>query len=93
MSAEPLQALVSAGKGKNTLGLLRVIILSLIAAAAIASRLFSVIRTWPFFAADGAAVCVVELWCSGAQLGIHNSPITQRIRFQSPLCANRVSSV
>lgn len=48
MSADPLQTLASAGKGKNTLGLLRVIILTLIAGAAIASRLFSVIRTWPF---------------------------------------------
>ncbi|KAK4158153.1 glycosyltransferase [Chaetomidium leptoderma] len=44
MSADPLQVLASAGKGESTRGLLRVIILLLIAAAAIASRLFSVIR-------------------------------------------------
>jgi dolichyl-diphosphooligosaccharide--protein glycosyltransferase len=56
MSADPLQALASAGKGKNTLGLLRVIILALIAAAAIASRLFSVIRTWPSLGAGAALV-------------------------------------
>jgi dolichyl-diphosphooligosaccharide--protein glycosyltransferase len=48
MSADPLQVLASAGKGESTRGLLRVIILALIAGAAIASRLFSVIRTWPF---------------------------------------------
>ena len=48
MSADPLHALASAGKGESTRGLLRVIILALIAGASIASRLFSVIRTWPF---------------------------------------------
>ena len=47
MSADPLQVLASAGQGKTTRGLLRVIILALIAAAAVASRLFSVIRTCP----------------------------------------------
>ncbi|GAB1311271.1 oligosaccharyl transferase stt3 subunit [Madurella fahalii] len=44
MSDDPLQVLASAGKGKSTRGVLRVIILALIAGAAIASRLFSVIR-------------------------------------------------
>ncbi|KAK4192687.1 family 66 putative glycosyltransferase [Podospora australis] len=44
MSAEPIQALVDVGKGKTTRGVLRVIILALIAGASIASRLFSVIR-------------------------------------------------
>lgn len=39
MSADPLQALANAGQGKSTRSLLRVIILALIAAAAIASRL------------------------------------------------------
>jgi hypothetical protein len=48
MSADPLQALASAGKGESTRSLLRFIILALIAGAAIASRLFSVIRTCPF---------------------------------------------
>ncbi|KAK3904723.1 ribosomal protein L35-like protein [Staphylotrichum tortipilum] len=47
MSADPLQALASAGKGKSTRSVLRVIILALIAGAAVASRLFSVIRTCP----------------------------------------------
>jgi dolichyl-diphosphooligosaccharide---protein glycosyltransferase len=39
--------LLSVGTATNTRTLLRVIILSLIAAAAIASRLFSVIRKYP----------------------------------------------
>lgn len=34
--------------GRNTRGLLRLTILCLIAAAAVASRLFSVIRTYPY---------------------------------------------
>lgn len=59
MSADPLQALASAGQGKNTRSLLRVIILGLIAAAAIASRLFSVIRTCPFW-------CFVDEPCNWA---------------------------
>ncbi|KAK3394634.1 glycosyltransferase family 66 protein [Podospora didyma] len=44
MSAEPLQALANVGKGESTRTLLRVVILFLIAGAAVASRLFSVIR-------------------------------------------------
>ncbi|KAK4201271.1 family 66 putative glycosyltransferase [Triangularia verruculosa] len=44
MSAETLQVLADVGKGKSTRGVLRVIILALIAGASIASRLFSVIR-------------------------------------------------
>lgn len=44
MSAEPIQVLADVGKGKTTRGVLRVIILALIAGASIASRLFSVIR-------------------------------------------------
>ncbi|KAK3335558.1 glycosyltransferase family 66 protein [Cercophora scortea] len=44
MSANSLEALASAGKGANTRTLLRVVILCLIAGAAVASRLFSVIR-------------------------------------------------
>ena len=44
MSAESLQALANVGKGESTRTLLRVVILFLIAGAAIASRLFSVIR-------------------------------------------------
>ncbi|KAK4449456.1 glycosyltransferase [Podospora aff. communis PSN243] len=44
MSADTLQVLASAGKGESTRTILRFIILSLIAGAAIASRLFSVIR-------------------------------------------------
>ncbi|KAK0737628.1 Oligosaccharyl transferase STT3 subunit-domain-containing protein [Apiosordaria backusii] len=43
MSAETLQVLADVGKGKSTRGVLRVIILALIAGASIASRLFSVI--------------------------------------------------
>jgi hypothetical protein len=43
-SASPLDVVASLGQNKNTKTLLRVIILALIAAAAIASRLFSVIR-------------------------------------------------
>jgi hypothetical protein len=66
MSADPLQALASAGKGKTTLGLLRVIILALIAAAAIASRLFSVIRTWPLVQQLALVSSVLER----AQLGM-----------------------
>ncbi|KAK3362919.1 glycosyltransferase family 66 protein [Lasiosphaeria hispida] len=44
MSADPLHVLANAGKGESTRTVLRVVILCLIAAAAIASRLFSVIR-------------------------------------------------
>jgi len=47
MSADTLQVLASAGKGESTRTTLRVIILCLIAGAAIASRLFSVIRKCP----------------------------------------------
>ncbi len=47
MSADPLQVLAGVGKGESTRTLLRVIILFLIAGAAIASRLFSVIRKCP----------------------------------------------
>ncbi len=46
MSADPLQLLANAGKGESTRTVLRVIILCLIAGAAIASRLFSVIRKY-----------------------------------------------
>jgi hypothetical protein len=49
MSADLLQAVADAGKGKGTRSLLRVVILCLIAGAAIASRLFSVIREYPYF--------------------------------------------
>ncbi|KAK1757655.1 glycosyltransferase [Echria macrotheca] len=44
MSADTLQVIASAGKGQSTRTSLRVVILFLIAGAAIASRLFSVIR-------------------------------------------------
>jgi len=44
MSADPLDTLATIGKGKSTRSALRVVILALIAAASIASRLFSVIR-------------------------------------------------
>lgn len=43
-SSTPIGLLVSVGKNQSTKTLLRVIILCLIAAAAVASRLFSVIR-------------------------------------------------
>lgn len=47
-AADPLKVIASAG-GENTRSVLRVIILALIAAAAVSSRLFSVIRTWHFW--------------------------------------------
>lgn len=47
MSADTLQKLANTGKGESTRTLLRVVILCLIAAAAVASRLFSVIRKCP----------------------------------------------
>jgi len=47
MSADLVQAVADVGKGKGTRSLLRVVILCLIAGAAIASRLFSVIRKYP----------------------------------------------
>jgi hypothetical protein len=50
MSADTLQVLASAGKGESTRTILRFIILCLIAGAAIASRLFSVIRKCPLSA-------------------------------------------
>ena len=46
MSANSLDLLASGGKARNTRTLLRVVILCFIAAAAIASRLFSVIRKY-----------------------------------------------
>ena len=63
MSADPLQAVADIGKGKGTRSLLRVVILCLIAGAAIASRLFSVIREWPHFG--------IEELGSGANPGLH----------------------
>jgi len=79
MSADPLQVLASAGKGESTRGLLRVIILALIASAAIASRLFSVIRTWPFFG-DGAAGSLVSWSSELPHAPPQNTPIARRIR-------------
>lgn len=79
MSADPLQVLARAGKGKSTRSLLRVIILVLIAAAAVASRLFSVIRTCPF-------VWVLEL--RGAAFAVPSSSIRFANEFPSPLSAN-----
>jgi dolichyl-diphosphooligosaccharide--protein glycosyltransferase len=43
-SSTPVELLVSLGRNQSTKTLLKVIILGLIAAAAVASRLFSVIR-------------------------------------------------
>jgi len=46
MAPSSLDALLKGSSGRNTRGLLRVIILVTIAAAAVSSRLFSVIRTF-----------------------------------------------
>ncbi|CAD6573906.1 MAG: oligosaccharyl transferase stt3 subunit [Alectoria sarmentosa] len=46
MAVEVLEPFLKGDTGRNTRGLLRLIILCTIAAAAVASRLFSVIRTW-----------------------------------------------
>lgn len=43
-SPSPIQVLAGLGQNKSTKTLLRVVILALIAGAAVASRLFSVIR-------------------------------------------------
>lgn len=48
MAAEALNPFFEGTSGRNTRGLLRVIILCTIAGAAVASRLFSVIREYPF---------------------------------------------
>lgn len=74
MSADPLHALASAGKGESTRGLLRVIILALIAGASIASRLFSVIRTWPFLVMvhPGAWLCLGARHHHSCGLGCSN---------------------
>jgi dolichyl-diphosphooligosaccharide--protein glycosyltransferase len=45
-SSNPVEALVSLGRNQSTKTLLKVIILGLIATAAVASRLFSVIRMY-----------------------------------------------
>ena len=45
--SSPLELVASLGKSQNTKTLLRVIILCFIAGAAVASRLFSVIRKCP----------------------------------------------
>lgn len=44
MAETPVDALLKGNTGRNTRGLLRIIILVTIAAAAVSSRLFSVIR-------------------------------------------------
>jgi dolichyl-diphosphooligosaccharide--protein glycosyltransferase len=44
MAETPVDALLTGNTGRNTRGLLRIIILVTIAAAAVSSRLFSVIR-------------------------------------------------
>jgi len=78
MTADPLQALASAGKGKSTRSVLRVVILALIAGAAVASRLFSVIRTCP--------VLSVLCWC----VGVGDAIIRARIAgLATPLHPNR----
>lgn len=46
MTATTVDTLFEGSTGRNTRGLLRLVILCTIAAAAIASRLFSVIRTY-----------------------------------------------
>ena len=46
MTATTAEPLFEGSTGRNTRGLLRLVILCTIAAAAIASRLFSVIRTY-----------------------------------------------
>jgi hypothetical protein len=48
MTATTVDNLFEGSTGRNTRGLLRLVILCTIAAAAIASRLFSVIRTYSF---------------------------------------------
>lgn len=44
--SSPLDVLLKGSSGRSTRGLLRIVILLTIAAAAVASRLFSVIRMW-----------------------------------------------
>lgn len=44
MADSPIDVLLKGDSGRNTRGLLRIIILATIAAAAVSSRLFSVIR-------------------------------------------------
>lgn len=44
MAESPLDVLLKGNSGRTTRGLLRIIILATIAAAAVSSRLFSVIR-------------------------------------------------
>ena len=94
MSADTLQVLASAGQGKTTRGLLRVIILALIAAAAIASRLFSVIRTCPV--SPLPPLVVMASWSSGCHIGharaSRNPPIIQRVGLWSSWHANQVLS-
>lgn len=57
MADSPVDALLKGSSGKNTRGLLRIIILGTIAAAAVSSRLFSVIR---MFYMDGLLGIVVS---------------------------------
>lgn len=45
MADKPLDVLLKGESGRNTRGLLRILILCTVAAAAVSSRLFSVIRT------------------------------------------------
>ena len=48
MADAPVDVLLKGSSGRNIRGLLRIIILVTIAAAAVSSRLFSVIRMSPF---------------------------------------------
>lgn len=57
MVATTAEPFFQGSTGKNTRGLLRLTILCLIAAAAVASRLFSVIRTFPLLKTELLEFC------------------------------------
>lgn len=46
MASSSIEPFLKGNTGRNTRGLLRIVILLVIAAAAVSSRLFSVISTW-----------------------------------------------
>ena len=60
-SQKPMDPFFRGGTSRNTRSLLRLVILCTIAAAAVASRLFSVIRTLPFHRALRLTVATLEL--------------------------------
>ena len=90
MSDAAVEPFFKGSTGRNTRGILRLTILCLIAAAAVASRLFSVIRKCASYPNRNLDFCLPELEfsCPAEKLRIHNPSSTF-----TNLCAVQVSKV